>query len=71
MNKRGHRSAQYWDLIDRAKEKGFTIKELKRAQIMVIPPNKSLPAYTTHPGESAIHPLRRYLDRTLSAMETT
>lgn len=65
---RGHRSAQYWEQLDRAKKLGFSLKVLKRAQVLVIPPNKLLPAYTSHQGEAAIHPLRRYIDRTAAAM---
>lgn len=68
MNQRGHRSPQFWDQLDRAKKHGFTFRELKRGQIVVVPPVKTLPAYTTHPAEEAIHPLRRYLNKTLAAM---
>ena len=68
QGRRGHKSAQYWDMLKKAKQKGFSV-EMANGKVFIYPPDNSLPFYTSHPGETAIHPIRRFINKTLAKIK--
>ena len=59
-----HTCKEFWNMVDRAKEFGCTVISTKHGSVKVIPKDKTLPMYTCHESDRAIHPLRRYLKNT-------
>lgn len=50
-------------ILDRLQRKGFRIERGTGSRAKIYPPHKSLPFYSIHISDEAIHPLRRFASK--------
>lgn len=50
-------------ILDRLQRKGFRIEHGAGSRAKIYPPDRSLPFYSMHIGDEAIHPLRRFASK--------